>query len=244
MERKSAAMNVWMPAAPHRDLVSKVIETVRGLIRDARMGPGDPLPSEAEIGRLTGVSRVVVREAFRALAALGIVDVGNGRRARIAAINPGVLGLVIDHSLQTEQVSVQQILDVRRTIELRTVALAALLRSDKQAEGIFALAGGMRRDFNDAALVMEHDIGFHRAIAIASHNPMFALVVDSLQVVTRRTWQIGWAARPSDEDRMASVACHETIAVAILAGDRAGAERAMATHFDTTTRMLLDSGIS
>ena len=44
---------------------------------------GDPLPTEAGLADELGVSRTVVREALRALAALGVVDLGNGRRARV-----------------------------------------------------------------------------------------------------------------------------------------------------------------
>ena len=109
-------------------LVTKVIRGIRGLIRQDGLRIGDVLPSEAAIGERFGASRAVVREALRSVSALGLIDVGNGRRARVARVDPEVLALVIDHGVQTDQVSVQQILDVRRTIEMRTVGLAALRR--------------------------------------------------------------------------------------------------------------------
>jgi GntR family transcriptional regulator, transcriptional repressor for pyruvate dehydrogenase complex len=224
--------------------VSRVIQGVRELIRSEDLRIGDTLPSEAAVGAALGVSRVAVREAFRSMAALGVIDVGNGRRAKVAAVDHGVFALVIDHAVQTDQVSIQQILDVRRTIEMRTVALAATLRTDREARDVAASAAGMRRDFADAEAVMEHDIAFHRAIARASHNPMFATIVDSFHVVTRQTWRIGWQARRSEEDRLRSVACHEAIAGAIAARDRLSAESLMASHFDETVKMLLDSGIN
>jgi DNA-binding FadR family transcriptional regulator len=230
--------------ARHRSLVAKVIDEVREMIATEGLRAGDVLPSEASVGERAGVSRVVVREAFRSMAALGIVDAGNGRRARVAAVDHSVLGLVMDHGVQTDQVSVQQVLDLRRTIELRTVALAAMLRSEREAEEIAAEAAAMRQHFADAERVMEHDIAFHHRIARATRNPLFAMVVESLQEITRRTWRIGWQARPTDEDRMQSVACHEAIAAAILKSDRAAGEALMANHFDNTTKMLLDSGIN
>jgi GntR family transcriptional regulator, transcriptional repressor for pyruvate dehydrogenase complex len=224
--------------------VSKVIHGVRHLIRSEALKIGDPLPSEAAIGEQLGVSRAVVREAYRSMAALKLIDVGNGRRARVSAVDHEVLALVIDHGVQTDQVTVQQILDVRRTLEMRTVGLAALRRSDREAREIKALAAAMRADFSDADKVMEHDIAFHETIAQASRNPMFALVVSSFHVVTRQTWRIGWKARASDDERYESVACHEAIAEAIAAGDRHAAERLMAEHFDNTVKLLLDSGVN
>lgn len=224
--------------------VSRVIHGIRDMIKSDGLRIGDVLPSETAVGEALGVSRVVVREAFRSMAALGIIDVGNGRRARVAAVDPEVLALVIDHGVETDQVSIQQILDVRRTIEMRTVGLAAMLRSDREAREISEHAATMRRRFSDAEAVMESDIAFHRAIARASRNPMFALIVNSFHVVTRQTWRIGWQARPTDEDRMLSVACHEAIAQAIASHDRQSAEILMASHFDNTVKMLLDSGIN
>jgi GntR family transcriptional repressor for pyruvate dehydrogenase complex len=152
--------------------------------------------------------------------------------------------LVIDHGVQTDQVTVQQILDVRRTIEMRSVGLAALRRSDREAREIKSLAAAMRADFFASGKVMEHDIAFHETIAQASRNPMFVLVVSSFHVVTRETWPIGWNARPSDAERYEMVACHEAIAMAIESGDRLAAERLMAEHFDATVKLLLESGVN
>jgi GntR family transcriptional regulator, transcriptional repressor for pyruvate dehydrogenase complex len=225
-------------------LVSKVIHGIRHLIRSEGLKIGDLLPSEAAIGEQLGVSRAVVREAYRSMAALKLIDVGNGRRAKVSAVDHEVLALVIDHGVQTDQVTVQQILDVRRTIEMRTVGLAALRRTDKESREITALAAAMRADFFDADRVMEHDIAFHEAIAQASRNPMFVLMVSSFHVVTRQTWRIGWKARSSDAERYESVAGHEAIAAAIEVGDRRTAERQMAEHFDNTVKLLLESGVN
>lgn len=225
-------------------LVSKVIHGTRQMIRSEGLRVGDVLPSESAIGEQLGVSRAVVREAYRSMAALKLISVGNGRRARVSAVDHEVLALVIDHGVQTDQVSVQQILDVRRTIEMRTVGLAALRRTDKEAREIKALAAGMRADFFDMDKVMQHDITFHETIARASRNPMFALIVGSFHVVTRQTWRIGWVARETDADRSDNVACHEAIAAAIEVGNRPVAEAQMAAHFDNTVKMLLASGIN
>src|SRR5258708_14534032 len=145
-------------------LVERVMATVHEHIRRNRLGPGDTLPGENALALQLGISRAVVREAFRSMAALKLIDIGNGRRARVSAIDQSVLGLMLDHAVHTDQITIQQIYDVRRTIELRTVALAALRRDEREAEAISQLAGAMRRDFHQSARVMEHDIAFHEAI--------------------------------------------------------------------------------
>ena len=102
----------------------------------------------------------------------------------------------------------------------------------------------MRSDFKDAEQVMEHDIAFHEAIATASKNPMFGLIVGSFHVVTRQTWPIGWLARPSDAERLDSIAVHEAIAAAISERDPRRAVTKMGEHFDGTVAILLAAGIN
>jgi len=225
-------------------LVAKVIAALNRHIREHRLAPGDALPGESAFALQLGVSRAVVREAFQSMAALKLIDIGNGRRPRVSAIDRSVLGMVLDHAAQTDQTSIQQIYDVRRTIELRTVALAALRREDADAAEIARLAGAMRADFYEPAKVMEHDIAFHEAIAEASRNKLFAVLVGAFQVITRQTWPIGWNSRGTDALRMASVEGHEAIARAIAAQDPRVAEAAMAEHFDASVMALLGAGIT
>jgi DNA-binding FadR family transcriptional regulator len=224
-------------------LLGGVMAQVKSYIRDRGLQVGDELPSEGAFAELTGTSRTIVREAYRSLAALTLIDIGNGRRARVAAPTADVLAMITDHAVHTNQATIQQIFDVRRTIERRTVALAALRRTDKEAAEIFALAEAMQRDFFDPQKVMEHDIAFHEAIGVASKNPMFALIVGSFHVVTRHTWPIGWASRASNETRQESIDGHLAIAQAIANGDPARGEAAMVDHFDLTVKALLAAGV-
>ncbi len=230
-------------AAP-RGLVEQAMRAINDHIREQGMAAGDPLPSEGAFAQMLGVSRPVIREAFRSLAALRLIDIGNGRRARVSAIDASVLGLVLDHAVHTDQINVQQIYDVRRTIEMRTVALAAVRRSAREAQEIQDHADAMRANFVNPPLVMAHDIALHEAVSQASRNPLFALIVSSFSVVTRQTWSVSWVSRPTDAVRMESIECHEAIARAIVAGDPRAATDAMAAHFDKSVQALINAGIS
>ncbi len=224
-------------------LLGGVMESVKVFIRDNGLQVGDELPSEGAFAELTGTSRTIVREAYRSLAALTLIDIGNGRRARVAAPKADVLAMITDHAVHTNQATIQQIFDVRRTIERRTVSLAALRRTDREAAEIYALAEAMQHDFFDPQKVMEHDIAFHEAIGAASKNPMFSLIVGSFHVVTRHTWPIGWASRGSNETRQESIDGHFAIAQAIANGDPTRGEAAMVEHFDLTVKALLAAGV-
>jgi len=68
-------------------LVQQAMDAVSGYIREQALRVGDTLPGEAHFATELGVSRAVMREAFGALAALKLIDVGNGRKPRVGAID-------------------------------------------------------------------------------------------------------------------------------------------------------------
>lgn len=230
--------------AEEAGLVDRAIREIRRLIRDRGLKPGAALPSETAISAELGVSRAVVREAFRALTTLRILDTGNGRRARVAAPDAVPLGLIVDHTVQSGQMSIQQVLDVRRTLELRTAGLAALRRTDPEAEALAAIVAQMFEAIEAPDRLRMLDIAFHEAIAASSGNPLYAMLVQSFRVITERTWNIGWHSRATPENRRGNIACHARISEAIRNRDQAAAEAAMAEHFDSAMSVLLHAGVT
>jgi DNA-binding FadR family transcriptional regulator len=227
--------------------VGDALGAITRRMREANLMPGDRLPSEATFSRELSVSRSVVREAFRSLAAMRIIELGAGRRATVAALDHGSRGpmsLIIEHGVLTQQINVQQVYDVRRTVEARVATLAALRRGEDEAEAIVARAAAMRAALDAPDALMEHDLDFHAALAQASRNSVFALIVGAFAGMTRQTWPIGWRSRATEAAREAMVAGHEEIAAAVAAGDPTRAAAAMEAHFDDSVRVLLAAGLS
>ena len=225
-------------------LVGGAIGAITRHIREHDLMPGDRLPSEANLSKELNVSRTVVREAFRSLAAMRIIDLAAGKRATVAILDHGAMGLMIEHGVHTDQISIQQIYDVRRTIETRIVTLAALRRSDAEAGDIVGLARAMREAVAESERLMESDLAFHLALARASRNPVFALIVGAFQGITRQTWPIGWKSRTTAEARDRMLRTHEEIAEAVAGGDPARAALTMERHFDESVRALLSAGVA
>ena len=225
-------------------LVSATIEAVTHHIQNQALMPGDRLPSEAAMSRELGVSRTVVREAFRSLDAMHIIKLATGKRAKVARIDFGAMSLMIEHGVHTDQIGIQHIYDVRRTIETRIVALASMRRSEQEASELLEIVAAMRATVEDPARLMEHDLAFHAALANASRNPVFGLLVGSFQGITRQTWPIGWKSRSTVEAREVMIATHESIAERVAAGDQVGAVDLMAQHFDESLRALVKAGMA
>lgn len=226
------------------NLVSTAIGAITQHIRANELGPGDRLPSEATLSKELSVSRSVVREAFRSLATMRLIDLNVGKRATVAQLDHGAMSLMIEHGVHTAQININQVYDVRRTIEMRTSTLAALRRTDAEARTILGHAKAMETNFADADKVMESDLAFHLEIARASKNPIFSIIVGAFQGVSRQTWPIGWRSRASDDERHAMNRIHIELAEAILAGDPQAASQLMARHFDESAKALLAAGIA
>jgi DNA-binding FadR family transcriptional regulator len=231
------------PVSQGANLVNMAFKAITLHIKENALEPGDRLPSEATLCKTLGVSRTVIREAFRSLSALGLIDLSVGKRATVRHLDYDAISLMIEHGVQTDQISIQQIYDVRRTIEMRTVALATLRRSDAEAKEIMRLAQAMKDNFSNPTVCMEHDLAMHLLIAKASKNPVFEIIVGAFSEVIRQTWSIGWRSRPTDADREAILDNHLELAQAIYTGNIDRAAEMMALHFDESSKALGGAGV-
>lgn len=220
-------------------LVRQAMQAVTGHIRARALRVGDTLPGEGHFAAELGVSRAVMREAFGALAALNLIDVANGRRARVAALDSSPLAASLTQAVSTDQVSVPQVWDVRRTLEARTAELAATKRSPEEAARICDLADAMALAGNDLPRRVSHDIDFHLAIAQATHNALFSQIVASFAPLMTVAIPTAWRTRETQDQRLAVLENHRSVARAIAEGDPAAARRAMETHFDDAVGHLL-----
>ena len=222
-----------------KSLVTKSMDAVKAHIRDSGMRVGDTLPGEGYFADKLGVSRAVMREAFGALAALRLIDVANGRRAKVGALDGSVIADSLEHALSTAQIRVADVWDVRRTIEMRTASLAARNATPTQAARIVALAEAMGQDDQPHDETTEDDIEFHLAIAEASGNALFNQIVASFVPLMRIAVPQAWKTRQTDDEKADILARHRNLAWAIANHDPDEAERCMGMHFDETIGALL-----
>lgn len=219
-------------------LVDLAVRRVREHIRAQDLKVGDALPGEGKFAADLGVSRAVMREAFGAMAALRLIDVANGRRARVGALDGSVMATSLDHAVATDQVSVAEVWDVRRTLEVRTARLAARHRSDEDAGAITAAARAMQAAAHIDAVV-DHDIAFHQAIARASGNMLFLQIVRSFAPLMTVAVPRAWETRDTEPARREVLHRHVMIGEAIADGDEAASAALMDAHFDASIGEVL-----
>ena len=215
-----------------KSLVRTAIDAIKNHIRTQQLRVGDTLPGESYFAQKLGVSRAVMREAFGALAALKQIDVANGRRAKVGALDGSVLAESLEHAISTAQIGMSEVWDVRRTIEMRTAALAAENATAEQIKRIVALAEAMARDNQPHDQTTDDDIAFHLAIAEASGNALFFKIVASFVPLMRIAVPLAWETRTSSEEKHDILDRHRRLARAIADRKPSDAQNWMGSHFD------------
>ncbi|MDV6330226.1 FadR/GntR family transcriptional regulator [Asticcacaulis sp. 201] len=229
---KLAAKDVPLKPATGTGRVDQVIDYIRDYVARENLRPGAKLPSETKLSTLIGVSRPVVREAMRALAGTGLIEMAVGKRAIITPLDGEMIGQVIENAVLIGQADTRNVLELRRSLEIGMVALAATRRSPDDISKLRSLLEAMRKALHAGAEYSALDLRFHLALAEAAGNPLYVILIEAFRQVFEASMRDGMERRSSNSEVEKVQQLHEAITEAVIAGDPAGASRAMSDHFD------------
>ncbi|WP_158240488.1 FadR/GntR family transcriptional regulator [Telmatospirillum siberiense] len=222
-------------------LANRVVSYLREHIAAEGLRPGARLPSEAKICSTLGISRPIVREALRTLAATGLIEMAMGKRAQVSALDGAVLQSVIENAVLTGQADVWHVMEMRRGIEISMAGLAAERRSEKMVGELTAIVERMSGKLDKIKDYTELDMRFHLALAEAADNPLYLMLIEACRQIFETSMLIGierWSETP-ELSRVQQL--HEGILAAVAAGDSVAASQAMAQHFDNAVRVMFGS---
>lgn len=220
-------------------LSDRVAEVMRGAITARNLAPGTQLPTERELGEQFGVSRTVVREAVRILAAQGLVDVRSGSGLRVAAVDPSTVRQSLSWFIRGGRFEYAQVHEIRDVIEVQMAGIAAERRTTDHLDELRVLhrrfADLVSQDVESAAIA---DVAFHTEIARATGNPLFAVILDSIAhaLIDVRKALLGAGVGKDIVDQ------HAKILERIVAADMAGARGAMREHLQTVKTLQTSQG--
>lgn len=212
----------------------QVARHLLSMVERERLLPGDALPSEIQLTKDLGVSRGSVREAYRTLAALGILSIENGKRPRLQAVRAEGLAQVFDYALVIAQVNQRHVIDTRRGIEVHGAQQAARFITPPQKARLQSYLDDMRAslEHGDTRRRIVADIGIHNTLAEASGNPLNVLLLGALRTSVEQSMAIDLGVRRSATELARIVDAHALIVERVCAGDMIGAGAAMTSHFD------------
>lgn len=199
---------------PRRSALSEqVIASLRGQITSGEWPVGARIPTEPELVEQLGVARNTIREAVRALAHNGLLDIRQGSGTYVVATSE-LAGVMHRRFADADP---RHIAELRSTLESGAAELAALRRTERDLRQLDALL--VRRDeawaSGDAEAFVTADASLHMAVVAASHNDVMTAMYADLGEVLRE-WlrdDVGEELTPD------SLVDHAPLVDAIRAGD-------------------------
>jgi GntR family transcriptional repressor for pyruvate dehydrogenase complex len=223
-------------------LHSSIAEQIMEAIRSSAMDPGDALPSERELASQLGVSRGSVREAVRVLEYAGVLEVRSGHGTFLVQDD----GLDKPQSLRVRAASIGDyspldVVTARRALEPMCARLAAAHRNEADLAEMHARCDEQAERIAKNADPTAPDVGFHRTIARASHNPVLEALLDqTLRILEDPMWREYNASSQQTPGRPEQfLSQHVEIVSAIDARDPERAAAMMDVHLLTVERGFL-----
>ena len=163
-----------------RGAVADVLARLQAQIAEGRYPPDARLPSESELCKAFGVSRPVVREALAQLRERDLVETVSGSGTSVKHPDADHLTHAVVRHLRVaagETETIAKVYEARLALESTTARLAAERRSEGELEQIAALLEVMRTAPRELERWTAADLGFHVAVARASHNPFLSTLL-------------------------------------------------------------------
>ena len=206
-----------------RSLHDDVLAALRDMIIEGELPAGERINETALYPRL-GVSRTPLREALKALASEGLVELVPNRGAIVRRF-------ALD--------DVTHMLEAIKVIETFAARAACERASAAEIAQIAKLHKSMRARYaaKDRLEYFKLNQDIHSLLVRASHNPTLAAMHDSLQARLKRIRFIGNGA---PEKWAGALAEHEAMIVALKSRDGEALAEVVGRHMDETLRRVAD----
>jgi GntR family galactonate operon transcriptional repressor len=183
---------------------------------------GATLPNEPELVAQFGISRTVVREAMKCLAGKGLVEiktrVGTRVRDRASWHHTDKDVMVWYYETGPSLEFMKAVKDLRLVLEPEASARAAVRGTPDEIARVGAAYQIMVDTVGNTDANSDADLEFHTAIFAATHNMVYAQLIDILAIAIYANRVLSTASDVA-EDQKSSLPAHKAIYDAIAAHD-------------------------
>jgi GntR family transcriptional repressor for pyruvate dehydrogenase complex len=223
-----------------------VLEQIKKMINSGTLKPGDKLLSERELSLKLGVGRSGVKEAFRILEILGLIEVklGDGSYMKhndfsyffeSIANTIGFLGNLTPETMLS-------FLEFRSVWEIKCASLAAKNATGEDIKMMQIEINRMEKAREKEIEFKAADINFHHLMCIASKDKAIILVVQSVRNILFSYFDNVYPYICSHPEIIHnSIIVHRNILEAIKMHNDTDAEKHMKEHLDGARQDLLNS---
>lgn len=211
-------------------LSDRMVAELEWRILSGELRSGARLPTEADLCALLGVSRSVVRDATRTLAARGLLEIRHGVGMIVATPSDTHLSHALTILLLRTNLTMGEVLAARAMLETNIGVLAATNSTNQDIQALEAQLGAFRAalEAEDWGQAHAEHMHFHRRLHEAVHLPALAILFKPMQEV------ILLSSMPpeADNSELWEIPAHEEIVRAVAAHDEPRLRAALDTHFE------------
>jgi DNA-binding FadR family transcriptional regulator len=229
-------VTVKLKPISRRSTVDQVVERIRDVILQQKLGAGQRLPGELELVQQLQVSRPVLREGLARLQGLGLVEIQRGNGTFVASQDRLTDCVHLLSSAVT--LTPRELLpyaELRSAIEVQAIRLAAVRATDddiRELEALLHELNSLNRPYEE---LLETDFRFHRRILQAAGNQ---LMQNLMEVIYEFVISQMAQTTPSPQDNKLGRRLHKNILAAIRKRDPDAAEVAMRKHMEAILQRL------
>jgi len=220
-------------------IYEQVIDQIKDMIINGTLKAGDKLPSERELVEQLQVSRTSIREALKALQIIGLVQCKQGGGNYISENLENGLFEPLSIMFMLKDSNPEEIIEVRKVIEVQTAAIAAQKITDRELEDLEILIKAFKnsKDENDNVKI---DKRFHYGIAKASKNFIIVNILNAISSLIDSFIKDARTKIIVDEGNMEVLANqHEDIYMALKNHNSKKAAEAMKKHLDFANKYIM-----
>jgi GntR family transcriptional repressor for pyruvate dehydrogenase complex len=220
-------------------IAEEMANQIMDLISNGSLRPGQRLPSERELCEHFGSSRSSLREALRSLSMVGVLNARVGDGTSVAVNGGKFMRKVMEWRMITEKHDIENLLEVRVSLEALSAAKAAINATPKDMSELRGLVSKMKTCGKQEAQFARLDAEFHVLIAKASGN---TLILDLVSMIRSQLIRALTKALHSPNAIELSIKEHLTLLDSIERHDADAAREAMLVHLEGFQRYSMIAG--
>lgn len=211
-------------------LTSRVVEQLTRAILGGQLAAQSLLPPERQLAEELGVSRNVVREATKILQSNGLVSIRQGIGTIVRGLSAEPVTQVLSRALDGQPDGLLKLIEVRLPLEVEIAGLAAERRTEADLQAMTELVDAFDASLEDLDECARLDVAFHAALARATQNPVFPLMLESFAELLLEN------RRQALKNSQTTVAAghHRAILEAVAAREVQEARSGMRLHLETS----------
>ncbi len=216
-------------------IYEEIVRQIKTFVQEGKLKSGDRLPPERDLAESFKVSRTSVREAFRALESMGLIEIRPGEGTFVREISVESLIEPLALVILTQREAVGELFEARRLLEPSIAGLAASRATPDEIHEMERILEEQAKEVAAGRTGLTQDAAFHAAIAASARNRAITRLVHALMdlLTQSREESLQIPGRPTRSHQD-----HLRILGAIRRRDAASAQRAMLDHLVAVEALL------